>query len=78
MSGVGGRQGCTSAVGSIAVAEYHQISHWPDSRIASARRTNVKNGAIKVAAHAEHGWEVYTRTDSSTGAQMKSGYVTVK
>ncbi|MES8925472.1 hypothetical protein U6Y47_12315, partial [Cutibacterium acnes] len=41
MSGTGGRQSCADTVGSVAVAEYHQISHWPDSRMASARRTNV-------------------------------------
>ena len=61
----------------VAVAEYHQIAHWPDSRMASARRTNVKNASLTVTGHGKHGWDVYTRVDSSTGAQTKSGYTRV-
>ncbi|MDF2230519.1 hypothetical protein U6J73_09705 [Cutibacterium acnes] len=77
MSGTGGRQSCADTVGSVAVAEYHQISHWPDSRMASARRTNVKNASLTVTGHGKHGWDVYTRVDSSTEAQTKSGYTRV-
>ena len=60
MSGTGGRQSCADTVGSVAVPEYHQISHWPDSRMASARRTNVKNASLTVTGHGKHGWDVYT------------------
>lgn len=69
---VGGRSGCTNAVGSVAVAMYHQTWRW-DDKMGSASRSNVTNATWTVVGNPKAGWDIYTRTNSSTGAQAQSG-----
>lgn len=77
MKATGGRSGCSNVVGSVAVAEYHQKKYLPDPRLASAKKSNVNSVKLDVTAHGQAGWDVYTRVDSSTGAQTKSAWTRV-
>lgn len=68
---VGGRSGCTNTVGSVAVAMYHRTWRW-DDKMGSASRTNLTNATWTVIGNPQAGWDIYTRTNSSTGAQAES------